>query len=218
MRLIFSSDYITDTVLLDDQNRQVYATTSSTFGRHTEVLKFDSGASGPSKLATLDFHNWTSDMITLRGREMMAKDYIDKPSWTSSRRVFSTANRDAFEWVPETFGNTWSLHLLNGPQVGRSHSRSLGLMGPTQHPPYLEFSDDPRVLSSLDELIVTYVYLRIKQEKQRRNRANHSAAHRHRGMAMGGAAGANNIMLMQGGMGGGMGGGMSGGMGGGMGC
>lgn len=43
-------------------------------------------------------------------------------------------------------------------------------MGPSKHPPYLEFSDDPRVLESLDELIVAYVYLRIRQEKQRQGR------------------------------------------------
>ncbi|KZV69263.1 hypothetical protein PENSPDRAFT_753467 [Peniophora sp. CONT] len=172
MRLIFSSDYLTDTVLLDDQNRQIYATTSSTFERHTEVLKF--GYEGPSNLATVNFHNWSPDTIVMGGQELEAKAYLGKPSWLSSRRVFTAANGTAYEWNPEAIGNTWTLSFLNGPEVGRSHSRSLGLIGPNKHPPYLEFSDDPRVLGSLDELVVTYVYLRIRQEKQRRNRRNNA--------------------------------------------
>ena len=56
--------------------------------------------------------------------------------------------------------------------VGRSHSRSLGFIGKTSHPPYLELSDDPRVLDALDELITTFVYLRVKQEKRQRRRRN----------------------------------------------
>lgn len=72
-------------------------------------------------------------------------------------------------------------------------------MGPNKHPPYLEFSDDPRVLNNLDELVVTYVYLQIRQEKQRKRRRNNAAMNR-------GGAGLNN-MAMQGGMAGGMAGG-----------
>lgn len=85
MRLSFnSSDRISDTTLLDDQNRLVYTTTSSTFGRHTQVLKFgSSGTSGPLNLASVTFHNLSPDTITLGGHKLIAKDYLVKPSWFS---------------------------------------------------------------------------------------------------------------------------------------
>lgn len=85
MRLFFSSSYITDTVLLDDipGDRRVYAFTSSTFLRQTKVLKFGPGTSGSSGLATIRFHYWRADRITMGGQELIAKDYLAKPSWSS---------------------------------------------------------------------------------------------------------------------------------------
>merc|ERR1712130_733440 len=158
MRLSFSSDHhVSDTMFVDDQNHQVYATTSNMLVRRTEILKFGPGTSNPSNLALVHFHNWSPDTITMGGQDLAAKEYLSKPSWFSSRRVFTAANGTTYEWEGCGF-DTWRLSLLNGPEVGRSHSRSLGLMGPSKPPPYLEFSDDPRVLGSLDELIATYVY------------------------------------------------------------
>ena len=124
MRLIFSSDYITDTTLVDEYSRQTYATTSSTFLRHTDILKFGSNPAGPSNIATVNFHNWGPDTITLGGQELVAKEFITKPSWFSrfvstfssstiaylmhalrSRRVFTASNGTTYEW--EGIGNTW---------------------------------------------------------------------------------------------------------------
>lgn len=62
----------------------------------------------------------------------------------------------------------YQLSLFNGPEVGRAHSRSLGLLG-NKHPAYLEFSDDARVLNDLDELVATFVYVQIRREKNQRN-------------------------------------------------
>lgn len=64
------------------------------------------------------------------------------------------------------------LRLLNGAEVGRSHSRSLGLMG-KKHTPYIEFIDDPNVLNDLDDLVASFVYVQIQREKGQR--ANSSA-------------------------------------------
>ena len=62
-------------------------------------------------------------------------------------------------------------------------------------------------MGSMDELIASYVYLRIKKEKQQSRRRNRGMNHgsSHMGMAGGDAAAMNNInmMTMQGGMGGG---------------
>ncbi|KZV69271.1 hypothetical protein PENSPDRAFT_686502 [Peniophora sp. CONT] len=194
MRLDFSSDYITDTALLDEQHRQVYATTSSAFGRRTEVLKFDFGTSSPSNLATMKFHDWSRDTITMDGQELDAKNYLTKPSWISSRRVLTATNDTMYAW--ESAGDTWTLSLLDGAEVGRSHSRSLGLTGPDKHPQYLEFSDDPRVLKNLDELIVTYVYLRIRQERKQRRRRHGAMARKSNSTP----AAVNNLNVFQGGV------------------
>ncbi|KZV72469.1 hypothetical protein PENSPDRAFT_733526 [Peniophora sp. CONT] len=172
MRLSYTSNHITDTVLVDDSSRQLYATSSSTFGRKTEVMKF--GTMWTSNLAVLRFHDWHSDTITMNGQKHRAKSYVTKPSWWSRRRVFTSTRGYTYEWVPK--GNTWRLRLLNGTEVGRSHSRSLGLMG-KKHKPYLELTDDPDVLNDLDELVTTFVYVQIRREKdQRRNNASAAGA------------------------------------------
>ncbi|VDC06091.1 unnamed protein product [Peniophora sp. CBMAI 1063] len=164
MRLSYTSHHITDTTLVDDSGRRLYATTSSTFGRSTDVLKF--GSVGSSTLASIHFHNWGSDGITLGGRRLKAKTYLTKPSWWSKRRVFTSASGQTYEW--DRNGKAWRLRLFNGPEVGRSHSRSLGMLG-SKHPAYLEISDDPRVLNDLDELVVSFIYVQIRREKDRRN-------------------------------------------------
>ena len=45
-----------------------------------------------------------------------------------------------------------------------------------RHPPYLEFSDDPRVLADLDELVATFVYVQIRREKDRKSSSSGAAA------------------------------------------
>ena len=64
---------------------------------------------------------------------------------------------------------------MDGREVGRSHSRSLGLRG-KKHKPYLEFADDSDVLNDLDELIATFVYVKIKREKEQRKHHSSSAS------------------------------------------
>ena len=66
--------------------------------------------------------------------------------------------------------------LSNGTEVGRSHSRSFGIVGATKHAPYLEFDDDTAISKDLDELIVTFVYVQIRREKDERTATNASAA------------------------------------------
>lgn len=86
MRLIYTSSFITDTVLVDELNRRLYATSTSTFGRKTEVMKF--GHMWNSNFASLHFHRWRSDTITIHGQKRTAKSYITKPSWWS-RSVYA---------------------------------------------------------------------------------------------------------------------------------
>lgn len=81
MRLTYTSIFIADTLLVDDYGRQLYATTSSVFGRKTEVTKF--GQTWTSNFATLRFHKWQSDNITVNGQRHRAKSYVTKPSWWS---------------------------------------------------------------------------------------------------------------------------------------
>ena len=81
MRLSYTSNHLTETVLVDDSGRRLYATTSSTFGRTTDVLKF--GTIKSSTIASLHFHGWRSDIVTFRGRKFRAKSYLNKPSWWS---------------------------------------------------------------------------------------------------------------------------------------
>ena len=83
MRLSFSSDHVSDVVFTDEQNRQVYATTSSMLVRRTEILKFGPGTANPSNVALVHFHNWSPDTISLGGQELAAKEYLVKPSWIS---------------------------------------------------------------------------------------------------------------------------------------
>ena len=59
-------------------------------------------------------------------------------------------------------------------------------------------------MGSMDELIASYVYLRIKQEKQQRRRRNRGMNNGSSNMGMAGDGGAAmNNMTMQGGMAGG---------------
>ena len=114
--------------------------------------------------------------------------------------MFTSASGYTYEW--STDGKAWrvcisnkllvsrsltefssQLSLLNGREVGRSHSRSLGLIGSQKHKPYLEFIDDPNILNDLDELVATFVYIQIRREKD--DRARNSSA------ASGAAAGAS---------------------------
>ena len=60
--------------------------------------------------------------------------------------------------------NTYQLCLSDGSEVGRSHSRSFGIMG-KKHTPYLEFNDDPSILDDLDEIVAIFVYVEIRREK-----------------------------------------------------
>ncbi|VDC06090.1 unnamed protein product [Peniophora sp. CBMAI 1063] len=152
MRLIYTSRLITDTVLVDDSGHRLYATSTSTFGRQTEVMK--SGHMWNSNLATLRFHRWRSDTITINGQKRTAKSYITKPSWWSRRRVFTSASGYTYEWVPK--GNKWRLRLPDGREAGRSHSRSRGLLG-KKHKPYPELINDPNILNDLDELVATFL-------------------------------------------------------------
>ena len=86
MRLTYTSNHVSDTTLVDDSGHQLYATTSSTFGRKTEVMKF--GNMWNSNIASFKFHNWGSDTITMNGKQHEAKAYVTKPSWWS-RSVFA---------------------------------------------------------------------------------------------------------------------------------
>ena len=60
------------------------------------------------------------------------------------------------------------LCLPSGKEAGRSHSRSFGILGKGKHTPYLEFDDDPAILDDLDELVVTFIYVQTRREKDER--------------------------------------------------
>ncbi|KZV72470.1 hypothetical protein PENSPDRAFT_649745 [Peniophora sp. CONT] len=161
MRLSYTSHRITDTVLVDDSSRRLYATTSSTFGRTTDVLKFD--GSNSSNLASLHFHGWSSDTVAIHGRQRNAREYLTKQCDTQAASLYSLRLWHLSSTLPY-----YQLSLFSGPEVGRAHSRSLGLLG-NKHPAYLEFSDDARVLNDLDELVATFVYVQIRREKNQRS-------------------------------------------------
>ncbi|VDC03318.1 unnamed protein product [Peniophora sp. CBMAI 1063] len=174
MRLYFSSTKVTDTVISDEHNRPLYATSSSTYLRHTQILKCTPTAPTPVNFATIDFHNFSPDYLTLRGEKFKVTDFLERPVLNSNRREFVLANGTKFvcQWV----ANIWRLSLLDGPEVGRSHVYLPGLNGDTPNPSFIEFSDDPRVLNSLDDLIVIYVYTRFRHEhdvtRRRRERSS----------------------------------------------
>ncbi|VDC03291.1 unnamed protein product [Peniophora sp. CBMAI 1063] len=164
MRLIYTTDHIGDTVLLDESGRQLYATTSSTVGRKTEIVKLDKSS---TTLAVIRFRSWSADTIETHGRKLKAKKYLTKPSWWSRRRIFTCTSNQTYEWKMSS--RAWKLRLFNGPEVGHAHSRSRQIFRRrAKEPAYLEFSDDPRVLNDLDEIVVAFVYLQIRREKDKR--------------------------------------------------
>lgn len=81
MRLTYTSNHITDTILVDDSGRQLYSTSSSTFGGKTEVKKVEQMWS--SNLATFHFTCVLPDTVTMNGKDSPVKTYIAKPSWYS---------------------------------------------------------------------------------------------------------------------------------------
>ncbi|VDC06110.1 unnamed protein product [Peniophora sp. CBMAI 1063] len=174
MRLSYTTDSISNTTLVDDADRPLYTTTSSTIGGKTELTKFDQTPDAVT-LATMHLHqSWESDTITINGQQRLAMDYLIKPSRWSRRRTFTSTSGRAYEWTPN--GNVWKLCLQDGREVGRSHTRSLRLPGGKKHKPYLEFNDNPDILNDLDELVATFVYVQVRREKARRAGSSGAAA------------------------------------------
>ena len=91
----------------------------------------------------------------------------------AGKSIFSRS--DSFMPIDSYAQDFTQLRLFNGPEVGRAHSRSLGLLG-NKHPAYIELSDDPRVLNDLDEVIATFVYVQIRREKNRKKNGSGAAA------------------------------------------
>ena len=54
----------------------------------------------------------------------------------------------------------------------QSHNRSLGILGRMWHNAYLDMSDN--VVADIDDIVVSYMYLKIRQER-RAARARNSA-------------------------------------------
>ena len=132
MLLTCTSNHITDTVFVDDSGRQLYATSTSTFGGKTDVMKLEQMWN--KNLATLQFRCLLADTININGQELPAKSYAAKPAWWSryaltrarrlaitgdaylhvySRRVFTCASGSTYEWVPK--GSTWKVRGRGSP-------------------------------------------------------------------------------------------------------
>ena len=81
MLLTCTSNHITDTVFVDDSGRQLYATSTSTFGGKTDVMKLEQMWN--KNLATLQFRCLLADTININGQGLPARSYAAKPAWWS---------------------------------------------------------------------------------------------------------------------------------------
>ncbi|KAI0034584.1 hypothetical protein K488DRAFT_83879 [Vararia minispora EC-137] len=176
MRFIYSTNYINNTGLVDDYGRQLYQISSSTWGRKTTVHKLVEGSPPASyvPLAAIRRHNWSPDTIEWsNGTTFDAVRWLETGGIFSSSRSFTATSQQRYKW--RTDGSHWVLEKADGPQVAQSHNRSLGIFGKTRHNPYLDISND--VAPDFDDIVVSYVYLKTRQETQQRRRRSAASAY-----------------------------------------
>ncbi|KAI0315618.1 hypothetical protein OF83DRAFT_336885 [Amylostereum chailletii] len=123
-----------------------------------------SGSGGLTTVPTVDieWHRWSETIFRMEDREEELEEYLPKEDGlTGRKRRFTARSGRSYLW--NTIGNACVLSLPDGREVGHYQERSTSIFRfGRARPAFLELATD--VLDDFDEIAMTFVYMRRKQE------------------------------------------------------
>ncbi|KAI0029586.1 hypothetical protein K488DRAFT_72854 [Vararia minispora EC-137] len=123
------------------------------------------GQAEDEMLAKFVFRTFRLDKVVFRGKERDVGAWLQKKRF-SSTRTWTSANERTYSWSP-TGVSSLTLKNASGEELGRSHSTSRGLVGKEKHGPYIELGDSDQIFADLDEIVVTWLYLKERERMDR---------------------------------------------------
>jgi len=169
MRLVFSTSDYTNSDISDEQGRILYSVlTPRAPKRTTTITKYRwSGPNNVSEtMATVEWHQLKGTLIRFNGNEVKADAMLAKRRWNTGR-YFVGPDKRSYKWKLEST-HCWMKLAESDVALARFHKKNFGIRKQS-HPPYLDVS--PKVVSMLDHVILTYVYV----ESLRRERLGHQS-------------------------------------------
>ncbi|KAI6017664.1 hypothetical protein PISMIDRAFT_684802 [Pisolithus microcarpus 441] len=155
MRLSFSSNEYLNTVIRDEDGRQLYSISSPGFLRCKTTITKHGPQGDDDVIGIITWHLFRDAKIWLKatGVEVEGNSLL-KLKWFSSSRTFTGPDGKEYSWNLETT-NCRLKEKGSGVEVAKYHQRNFGIMSPS-HAPYLEIS--PSVSHMLDYIVITFVY------------------------------------------------------------
>jgi len=151
--------------IADEDRTAVYTVRAPS---HAVVAVVKTGQAGDETLARFEFRTFRPDRIVLRGAVHNAHTILAK-EWFSSIRRWTASSGQSYYWSPIGVSSL-ILKDDSGAEVGRSHNQSRGLVGKARHDAYLELSDADEVFRDIDEIVVTFAYLKERERQDKGGR------------------------------------------------
>ncbi|KAG6375730.1 hypothetical protein JVT61DRAFT_2576 [Boletus reticuloceps] len=168
MRLIFSTTDHLNTDISDERG-YIYYTISTPFAfkKVTTITKYRwSGPSSvPETMGVIEWHRLKETMFRFDGKEVPANVMLDKRPWNTGR-YFVGPDQQTYKWKLES-SYCWMKPAESHVELVRFHKKNLGILKEA-HPAYLNVS--PNVVSMLDHVILTFVYVEWLRQQQARSR------------------------------------------------
>ncbi|KAI6037224.1 hypothetical protein PISMIDRAFT_690497 [Pisolithus microcarpus 441] len=149
MRLSFSSNEYLNTVIHDEDGRQLYSLSSLGLLRSKATVTKHGPQGDDDVIGIITWHLFRDAKIWLK-----ATGSLLKLKWFSFSRTFTGPGGKVYSWNLGTT-NCRLEAKGSGVEVAKYHQRNLGIMSPP-HAPYLEIS--PSVSHMLGCIVITFVY------------------------------------------------------------